>query len=357
MVNAAVSKILRYILYMMLIRTSVVLLLDPLPHLTHHLYAPLSEADDFIRKDRLSFTTVHPRSPDPMTSLCMDRVLINHQHLKEFFETTTSARHDLECWLMNVTSNSYAEDASDVFVALLQVVGRDLQTFFRLLSFALREISSGFSDDEKMQDRLVYWREFISSYQAELPGIKNSLEEFARWSFGDNQDRVLDHIEDLICGLDKSIEESAKAREALRAEMSILESKRGISEAESVSKLTELAFIFIPLTFAASLFSMQITPLQDPVPLWSFFVVCLLVLVIPYGIRLIVRSSIISQLKRQWSQEVRAENPGNNGRIANRAYYRWIIEKVEDGLDFFIYRKLLGQNSNPSSRRGSVGEV
>jgi hypothetical protein len=40
--------------------------------------------------------------------------------------------------------------------------------------------------------------------------------------------------------------------------MSIIESKNAIAQAESISKLTELAFIFIPLSFTSSLFGMQI---------------------------------------------------------------------------------------------------
>ena len=48
--------------------------------------------------------------------------------------------------------------------------------------------------------------------------------------------------------------------------MSLLESKRDIEEAEGVSRLTELAFFFIPTTFAASLFSMQVWELEESPP-------------------------------------------------------------------------------------------
>ena len=46
--------------------------------------------------------------------------------------------------------------------------------------------------------------------------------------------------------------------EFLRNTVSLLESRRAIAEAESVTKLTELAFFFIPLSFAASFFSMPL---------------------------------------------------------------------------------------------------
>lgn len=44
---------------------------------------------------------------------------------------------------------------------------------------------------------------------------------------------------------------------ALTATMSIIESERAISEAGSVARLTELAFLFVPLSFSASIYGMQ----------------------------------------------------------------------------------------------------
>ena len=40
--------------------------------------------------------------------------------------------------------------------------------------------------------------------------------------------------------------------------MSIVESQKAITEAEEVSKLTKLAFLFIPLTFVAGLCGMNV---------------------------------------------------------------------------------------------------
>jgi len=40
--------------------------------------------------------------------------------------------------------------------------------------------------------------------------------------------------------------------------MSIVESKRAILQTETVSKLTQLAFFFIPLTLVATVFGMNI---------------------------------------------------------------------------------------------------
>ncbi|RVD89895.1 uncharacterized protein DFL_000883 [Arthrobotrys flagrans] len=78
-------------------------------------------------------------------------------------------------------------------------------------------------------------------------------------------------------------EEVTELRELLKetsalvsAQESIYEARRSVAQAESVNQLTRLAFIFIPLTFATSVFGMNIHEWQDNVPhLRWFFIVAL----------------------------------------------------------------------------------
>ena len=59
----------------------------------------------------------------------------------------------------------------------------------------------------------------------------------------------------------------------LRASLlSIEESKRGIEQSKQVGRLTQLAFVFIPLTFVTGVFGMNITPFGGHAPLWKFWV-------------------------------------------------------------------------------------
>ncbi|KAE8441477.1 hypothetical protein EG329_004933 [Mollisiaceae sp. DMI_Dod_QoI] len=76
----------------------------------------------------------------------------------------------------------------------------------------------------------------------------------------------------------------------LMNETSIRESQKGLSQAERTTQLTLLAFIFIPLSFFASCFGMNITEISgsgaNP-SLWTFVVVSvpctILVLLVPLG--------------------------------------------------------------------------
>lgn len=100
-------------------------------------------------------------------------------------------------------------------------------------------------------------------------------------------------IEELDSRTQRFAQRIEKAYAALRAEMGLFESRRSISEAETVTKLTELAFVFIPPTFCCGLFSMQVNELQNGVPLRTFVITALSVFAICYCARIILRSSII----------------------------------------------------------------
>ena len=59
----------------------------------------------------------------------------------------------------------------------------------------------------------------------------------------------------------------------LRASLlSIEESTRGIEQSKQVGRLTQLAFVFIPLTFVTGVFGMNITQFGGEAPLWKFWV-------------------------------------------------------------------------------------
>ncbi|KAK8151239.1 hypothetical protein IWX90DRAFT_58600 [Phyllosticta citrichinensis] len=70
---------------------------------------------------------------------------------------------------------------------------------------------------------------------------------------------------------------------ALIGTMSINESTRAISQAEEATKLTQLAFFFIPLTFVVGVFSMNFEELTN-LNLWVWAVTSVSLLVITYSL-------------------------------------------------------------------------
>ncbi|KAK8188801.1 uncharacterized protein BKA78DRAFT_158982 [Phyllosticta capitalensis] len=77
--------------------------------------------------------------------------------------------------------------------------------------------------------------------------------------------------------LDGTLRHFESTFSALIGTMSINESTRALQEAEEITKLTQLAFFFIPLTFVAGIFGMNVKELTDVnIWIWAVTSICLL---------------------------------------------------------------------------------
>lgn len=65
--------------------------------------------------------------------------------------------------------------------------------------------------------------------------------------------------------------------------MHSIESQRAIAGAESVTKLSELARLFLPLSLAASISSIQVAELELGIPVSSFVILAALLANFAYG--------------------------------------------------------------------------
>jgi len=215
---------------------------------------------------------------------------------------------------------------ADPLLALFRVVHRDSKAFFHSLERALNEISQDSLDDYITTRRLDDWRKLMSEFVIEVPAITEDVRNFARFVFQSDSGSDLGsdagsghaNLPELPREFDKIIRELDEdtkrlktrldeAYTALRADMQFTESRRSISEAKTVTKLTELAFIFIPLSFTCSLFSMSIHELQNGVPVWTFILSALVMAVLAYGVRFVIASDFIadssrSALEQFWAQ-------------------------------------------------------
>lgn len=179
-----------------------------------------------------------------------------------------------------------------------------------MVTNVLEDIGLASTDDFLVQTRLTHWRSLIGRFQVELPDLRTKLDAFARLAqdtspIEPSQSIVSEFVRDTLRQIDILIEGNEKSYAALRADMGVLESRKGIAEAESVGKLTELAFIFIPLTFITGVFSMQIEELQNPAPLYAFIIASIVTIVLAYAMRLAVRSDGAAKWSHAHSHRVR----------------------------------------------------
>lgn len=144
--------------------------------------------------------------------------------------------------------------------------------------------------------------------------------------------------EAIIAQLKETNEHVDRTYNALRTELQIADTRKSIEEAESVAKLTELAFVFIPLTFAAGLFSMQIKELQSSPPTVAVFVgTSLAFLCCAYLVRLAVRSEMMLNPGRILFQRAREHaNLPEGDAITTRQFLRFIAVTLQHFAWSFI---------------------
>ncbi|KAF2138309.1 uncharacterized protein K452DRAFT_361381 [Aplosporella prunicola CBS 121167] len=314
---------------------TVVLLVDPLPRLNHDivLLEQQQQGDRNVTKikssrrvSEIAFMTIYPRSA-PVAFLGCPMASNHLDDLEKQYTRITPTRDDINSWLYPQAQGgqlySHAR-YTEVTLALLQVVKRDVYAFMSLLNAALGEIAQDSINERSIEERLPHWRSLINTYQQELPKLRESLQGFYQYAFAQKYDQdAHTTITDLDSKLELLMQRLEKTYVALRAELAIIESKRGIAEAEGVSKLTELAFIFIPLTFAAGVFSMQIQELQDPASLRSFIVAAFLSVAVSYAIRLAVRSPMVIDSKERVFKILRERKPFAD-RVSTHAFIMWL---------------------------------
>lgn len=282
---------------------SVVILLDPLPTFQ-------STEEPGIHQAQIAFEQAYCRSPIGaglgMVGLFSVRDLqTKMERLSYYLHGTQSTAVDLTRWVKEPELFDFPESNMDPNTALLWIIHRDTTGFLTMASDALLEIGLSSTNDYLMQQQLSHWRDLITKFQVELPELRAAIENLARFNFELTTTATPLFITETIEQINILIEQNEKSYSALRADMALLESKKSIAQATSVGKLTELGFIFVPISCAASLFSMNVEPLSNPVPLASFIWGAVISLALAYLVRLLIRSSTLASLTKNHTRAIR----------------------------------------------------
>ena len=182
-----------------------------------------------------------------------------------------------------------------VKLALTSMIAQGWDSVLSQMGQTLDDIDRKISDNTDLRKNVLPWRRLLGSWRMTVIEYKTklietnhflksrishkasalgsilSLGETSRRSGPDSTPEYLtprsidNELKDLIFSYEileaaiKVIEIRVdKSFHALMSSMSILESQKAITQGSAVARLTELAFIFIPLNFACSFFSMQI---------------------------------------------------------------------------------------------------
>lgn len=209
------------------------------------------------------------------------------------------------------------ETTHDPLQALFRIIRDDTETLVDVVRVSLRKIREGTLNEDLMQKCVMSWRTLLHQLNFGLADLDQQIRIL--------QDFVYDHelhhqtgdgrkepeTEKLVrttnVTLKSCIELIERCSSSLLSEMQIVDSRRSIAEAESISKLTELAFVFVPLSFVASLFSMQIHELSGGVPGHTFALVAILFVLAAYAVRLSIRSARLVDYQTAVSLRLRVD--------------------------------------------------
>lgn len=237
--------------------------------------------------------------------------------------------------LFSATQHNKDEKAKDPVMMLLETVERDTLAFFRSLEWALDDISHDSLDDFLVTRRLSGWRKFMNEFEIEIPAMGKRLTEFLHFvsrargeaELPEEVDTVLQSILEDVDRVEKRLND---AYADLRADMQFAESRRSISETKTVTRLTELAFIFVPLSFCASLFSMSVRELDGGVSVWVYVITALAMVFLAYSVRFFLGSELLVNSTRR-SLERLGVRPGDTSKPPMFTIIRFTLQEVWDG--------------------------
>lgn len=173
-----------------------------------------------------------------------------------------------------------ADMATDVHLHLAEVVGITMQKDLSWARDTTRELRE-------------YVAQLTQAFSTLCPPDPQHAQNGEDGCANEHQDLVAE-----MAALAKEVK-SLQARvestlQLLLTSIGLAQSALVIKQTSGINKLTELAFIFIPLSFITSVFSMQVAEMTtNPPGIWIWGVTLAVVFVVTYGVRIFLRSPTV----------------------------------------------------------------
>ncbi|KAK4170801.1 hypothetical protein QBC36DRAFT_341270 [Triangularia setosa] len=201
--------------------------------------------------------------------------------------TSSKALPNQPCFILKTTSLDRIKKALEgpspfrgrqndtwIIQTMIGFVLDDMPSVLFELGRGLDEVELYLGEDQKLRSSVPQWRDYLGRWRNTLANLRTSvrymMEKFEQHSkrrprqlvppYGDDMDQTISwRLKQVDAELEVIRSRVETAFQALMSTLSILESQRAIAQAESISKLTQLAFFFIPLSFIATVFGMKVT--------------------------------------------------------------------------------------------------
>ncbi|KIV97269.1 hypothetical protein PV10_01037 [Exophiala mesophila] len=259
----------------------------------------------------------------------------------------TSTREDLSLWLTTHHLPIEALDShSQPLCRIFEIIHADTLDFLLSIETFLDNILSNSDNEVVLENNIRIWRSLLNITGGELRYLTRQIPKFTEFlvevsSCAHDQDDNASKTssqQQLLREISRIQERLDKTLITLVSSLSVVESRRAIVEAESVSKLTELAFVFIPLSFAGTFFGMQVRQLDpETTSITWFWVMAIALVATSYGVRLLIRSQAILHAKKVVGIAIRqnanlTESQPIGTRAAIAALGRLLIPLIHESL-------------------------
>lgn len=262
-----------------------------------------------------------------------------------------TAHLDMMSWMTNQCvrdHNAFSNGRHPLAIAnpveaLFRIIFLDTMTLSDIFDNTLQEIRLASLEDSKLQASIGEWRRMLAYAQLRLPTLRTSVTRFIHDASGRNPlselDSEMSHDFWVLAPrarqrISAVIKRTEEVDAALRAELSVLESRKQLLESSSVARLTELAFVFVPLSFVASTLSMQVQELQSPPLLTTFIIAASLAVFLAYIVRLCLNSRACGQVSLKVKKTTRQyDQIPDGGSVPTGAYMTFSIRSLLFLLD------------------------
>ena len=223
---------------------------------------------------------------------------------------------------------------------IFRIAHQDTVGLLQLMHSAVSEIDLA-SGDTELQESALHWRHRLDEFRALLLSLDVSLHSLVDFLHPDdsrpskdpppdfNADPIEYLLHDVIKKINVERNRITQVYSSLTSKTQISDSHRSIAEAETVTRLTELAFFFIPLSFATSMFGMQF--IDGSTPATTYVAVALALTSGAYLFRFVVDETTEqrSDLRRSIRNKVTTYARLRVGsRIPTAIFLQWLLHVV-----------------------------
>ena len=305
-----------------------------------------------------SFTQVHCRIPWKLDYSTLFRQPLTRTWQREIsqlspFQSTVEA---FEIWLRSAPVNEIQKYENHLGPGsmIFRIAHQDTMGLLRLMRLAVAKIDVASSDTE-LQETALHWRCQLDEFRALLLELEGFFRSFVGFLHGGgsalskvsspalDSDPIGYLLHDGLHEIEVHKQRISQVYSSLTSKTQISDSHRSITEAETVTRLTELAFLFIPLSFSTSIFGMQF--INGSTRSTTYIAVAIALTSAAYILRFIIDRTTEQRanLKKSIRGRITAYAKLRIGsRIPAATFFRWLVHIVNKFLLKFRKWSLLG---------------